>query len=76
MSNQKVIIITGASRGIGLAISKALLKDGHKLVLVARTAEPMEKLKAENAGVGAVEVFTGDLKSFEVCMSMSIAGLH
>ena len=66
MSNQKVIILTGASRGIGLAIAKYLLNDGHKLVLVARTAEPLEKLKAEY--VGAVQVFTGDLKNFEVCI--------
>ena len=68
MSNQKVIILTGASRGIGLAIAKYLLKDGHKLVLVARTADPLEKLKTEYAG--AVEVFTGDLKDFEVCTGM------
>ena len=64
MSSQKVVVLTGASRGIGLAIAKYLLKDGHKLVLVARTAEPLEKLKKEY--VGAVEVFTGDLKDFEV----------
>ena len=64
MANQKVVILTGASRGIGLAIAKKLLKDGHKLMLVARTAEPLEKLKAEY--VGAVEVFTGDLKDMEV----------
>jgi short-subunit dehydrogenase involved in D-alanine esterification of teichoic acids len=64
MSNPKVVILTGASRGIGLAIAKYLLEDGHKLVLVARTAQPLEKLKKEY--VGAVEVFTGDLKDFEV----------
>lgn len=64
MSNQKVIILTGASRGIGLAIAKYLLKDAHKLVLVARSAEPLENLKKQYAG--AVEVFTGDLKDFEV----------
>jgi short-subunit dehydrogenase len=64
MSSPKVVILTGASRGIGLAIAKYLLKDGHKLVLVARTAEPLEKLKKEHAG--AVEIFTGDLKDFEV----------
>ena len=64
MSNPKVVILTGASRGIGLAIAKYLLKDGHKLVLIARTAQPLEKLKEEYAG--AVEVFTGDLRDFEV----------
>ena len=66
MSEKKVIILTGASRGIGLAIAKELLKNGHKLVLVARTKEPLEKLKDEYAGT--VEVCTGDLNDFEVCL--------
>ncbi|KAG0645180.1 putative oxidoreductase [Hyphodiscus hymeniophilus] len=64
MSEQKVIILTGASRGIGLAIAKYLLKDGHKLVLVARTTEKLEKLKQEY--VDAVEILTGDLKDLQV----------
>lgn len=70
MSDQKVVILTGASRGIGLAIAKKLLRDGHKLVLVARTAEPLKKLKEEY--VGLVEVFTGDLKNFEVSFEVFV----
>jgi short-subunit dehydrogenase len=71
MPEKKVIILTGASRGIGLAIAKFLLKDGHKLVLVARTREPLEKLKEEYTG--NVEVFAGDLKDFEVCAKICIS---
>jgi hypothetical protein len=64
MANSKSIIITGASRGIGLAIAKFLLRESHKVFLVARTAAPLEKLKSEFPG--QVEFFAGDLKDFEV----------
>ena len=33
----KTVLITGASRGIGLAIARALDGEGAKLILVART---------------------------------------
>jgi NAD(P)-dependent dehydrogenase (short-subunit alcohol dehydrogenase family) len=36
MSNPKVVLITGASRGIGRATALAFLEAGHKVVLVAR----------------------------------------
>jgi NAD(P)-dependent dehydrogenase (short-subunit alcohol dehydrogenase family) len=38
MSNPKVVLITGASRGIGRATALAFLAAGHKVVLVARDA--------------------------------------
>jgi short-subunit dehydrogenase len=68
MPESKVIILTGASRGIGLAIAQYLLKASHKLVLVARSAEPLEKLKSEYHG--QVEYVAADLANFSVCTSM------
>lgn len=41
----KVVIVTGASRGIGLAIAKDLLAASHKCVLVSRSAEQLQELK-------------------------------
>ncbi|KAG9237686.1 hypothetical protein BJ875DRAFT_453184 [Amylocarpus encephaloides] len=61
--DHKVIILTGASRGIGFAIARFLLKSSHKLVLVARSQEPLEKLKAEYPG--QVEYIAADLADFE-----------
>jgi short-subunit dehydrogenase len=64
MSNPKSIILTGASRGIGLAIARFLLKEGHKVFLVARSEEPMEKLRGEFKG--QVEYLAADLSDFKV----------
>jgi citronellol/citronellal dehydrogenase len=42
--NNKVAIITGGSRGIGLAIATRLAQEGVKVVLAAKTTEPHPKL--------------------------------
>jgi citronellol/citronellal dehydrogenase len=41
----KTLFITGASRGIGLAIGKRAAADGANVVIAAKTAEPHAKLK-------------------------------
>lgn len=64
MANPKSIILTGASRGIGLAIARFLLKKGHQLFLVAKSGEPLEKLKGEFKG--QVEYLAADLCDFKV----------
>ena len=40
----KTLFVSGASRGIGLAISKRAAKDGANIILAAKTAEPHPKL--------------------------------
>ncbi|THV54547.1 hypothetical protein BGAL_0024g00110 [Botrytis galanthina] len=60
----RTILLTGASRGIGLAIAQKLLKEKHNVVLVARTAGPMEELKKQYPE--QVEVVVGDLSDFKV----------
>lgn len=41
----KTLFITGASRGIGLAIAKRAAQDGANIVVAAKTAEPHPKLE-------------------------------
>lgn len=43
----KVVIITGASSGIGLATAKLLSKQGSKLALVSRSKERLEEISKE-----------------------------
>jgi short-subunit dehydrogenase len=42
----RVVIVTGASSGIGLATAKLLAKQGSKLALVSRSKEKLEQLSA------------------------------
>ena len=49
----KTIVITGASRGIGLAIAKRAAQDGANIVLLAKTVEPNPKLPGTLASASA-----------------------
>jgi citronellol/citronellal dehydrogenase len=42
--NGKTLFITGASRGIGLAIAKRAARDGANIVILAKTTDPNPKL--------------------------------
>ncbi len=44
---RKVVIITGASEGIGLATARLFAQRGAKLALAARSAEMLERIAAE-----------------------------
>jgi citronellol/citronellal dehydrogenase len=49
----KTLVITGASRGIGLAIAKRAAQDGANIVLLAKTVEPNPKLPGTLASAAA-----------------------
>ena len=63
MSNQRTVLITGASAGIGAAFARHLAKEGYGLLLVARRAEKLQALATELQQAYQVPctVFTADL---------------
>ena len=62
--HDKVAFIAGSSRGIGLAIARAFLREGAKVVITGRNAESLETAKAllvTEAGVQRVLSLRGDM---------------
>ncbi|HUR85976.1 MAG TPA: SDR family oxidoreductase [Solirubrobacteraceae bacterium] len=54
-------IVTGASRGLGLALARALAERGWRLVIDARTEPELEAARAELAGLTEVVAIAGDV---------------
>jgi len=63
--------VTGASRGIGRGIAIRLASDGHRVVLVSRTHDALESVKAEiESSGGSAAVVTCDLSDGEAVAAM------
>jgi short-subunit dehydrogenase len=52
----KVVLVTGASRGLGAAIAVAFATEGSKLILVARTEIELNRVAAEARQQGASDL--------------------
>ena len=62
MSPARTAIVTGASRGLGLALAHALAQRGWRLVIDARSADDLEGARAALAAAGAeVVAVPGDV---------------
>jgi NAD(P)-dependent dehydrogenase (short-subunit alcohol dehydrogenase family) len=60
-SNAPVAIVTGASRGLGLALARALAARGYRLVIDARGADALERARADLAARTTVAALAGDV---------------
>lgn len=55
--NQKVVIITGASSGIGQATARKLAESGAQMMLTARRKDRLEQLRQEIVSAGGSAVY-------------------
>jgi len=60
---QKIVLITGASRGIGYEVATALAQKNHRVIAVARNKSNLQKLKKE--APDHIDFYTADLTSHE-----------
>lgn len=77
MFKDKVVIITGASSGIGLALAKEFSKKGAKLVLAARNIEKLNEIKAElSVDNKFIEIFKTDVSIEADCENLIIQAIR
>src|SRR3982075_282788 len=74
--HEKVVLITGSSRGIGLATAKAFAAEGCRLMLSARSPEHLSEAEAELSRSGAeVAAHTADVSNPDEAESLVQAAL-
>lgn len=72
---EKVLMVTGASSGIGLATALGAAKQGHKLVLTARREELLHDLVSEIGDDRAIGI-AADVSDYAQVSSVVDAGLQ
>ncbi|WP_454122027.1 SDR family oxidoreductase [Kosakonia sp. Marseille-Q7440] len=73
MSNRKIILLTGASSGIGEATARRLVQAGHQLVIGARRIERLQALRDE---LGSIDCLAIDVTQAEDLAQMAQVALQ
>ena len=61
MNNHDVVLITGASKGLGLALARQLARRGHPLVINARREHELRAAQRELERLTSVTAIAGDV---------------
>jgi NAD(P)-dependent dehydrogenase (short-subunit alcohol dehydrogenase family)/thioester reductase-like protein len=68
----RVVLVTGASSGIGREVARRVAEAGASCILVSRGAERLEEVRAEvEAAGGRAHVYPTDLSDVEACRAMA-----
>ncbi len=72
MENQKVWFITGASKGLGLALVKQLLNKGHQVAATSRNATDLNKVIPANPNFLALTVDINNEEEVKMAINKSM----
>jgi NAD(P)-dependent dehydrogenase (short-subunit alcohol dehydrogenase family) len=77
MLKDKVIIVTGASKGLGVAISRGCAVQGARVVLAARSVDRLDAVKADIEAAGgkalAVRCDVADMANLQAVVDQAVA---
>ncbi|WP_134676209.1 SDR family NAD(P)-dependent oxidoreductase [Ectopseudomonas khazarica] len=76
MSNNRTVVITGASSGIGFGLAKAFLAQGFNVVGNARSAERLEQARAQLGNPAGFVGVAGDIALPQTARQLIDAGIE
>jgi NAD(P)-dependent dehydrogenase (short-subunit alcohol dehydrogenase family) len=72
MSAEKVVLVTGAGRGMGVDIARAALDAGHRVVATARNIQKITQALGEHDNLLAVALDVTDLASAQAAVDAAV----
>jgi NAD(P)-dependent dehydrogenase (short-subunit alcohol dehydrogenase family) len=67
----RVVLVTGGSRGIGLACARAFLEEGARVAIASRSKEHLDAAVGKLEAAGRAAVFVADLSRMEDAASLA-----
>jgi len=72
MKSSKIVLVTGASSGIGQEISKGLCREGYEVILTSRTKKKLIKLNKELTNLG----YTSHVIPCDISRAIEVKNLY
>ncbi|HEY8467536.1 MAG TPA: SDR family oxidoreductase, partial [Solirubrobacterales bacterium] len=75
MADSPVLLITGASTGIGAQTARRAVEEGYRVALAARSEDKLRALAEELGGEGVARAIRCDVSEWDQCEALAAATL-